>query len=107
MLWSLDQLCNYWLLRVSCSTLAIDQGYTDEYRLPPIIEEQRGWTKNFQIYFRTRGVVIDTIVAQIFYDDKAATPPPSPPTPIILDPITSDPKMAGTRYKKVNTIIFK
>ena len=35
------------LVRVSCSILAIEESYTDEFRLPPIIEEQRGWAKNF------------------------------------------------------------
>ena len=79
--------------------LAIEQGYTDKYKLPPIIKDQIGQTKIFQLYFRTRVALIDAIVAQIFDDDEAATPPPSSPPQITLDPITSDPNLAGTRYK--------
>ena len=83
------------LLRVSYSTLTIEQGYDDEYTLPLIIEELRGQTKIFQIFFRTRGGLIDTIVAQIFDDNEAATPPPSRR----LDPITPDPMRADTKCK--------
>ena len=79
--------------------LAIEQGYTDEYILPLIIKQQIDQTKIFQLYFRTRGTLINAIVAQIFYDDEAATPPSSPPPPIALDPTTPDPKMAGTKYR--------
>ena len=95
------------LLRVSCSTLTIEQGYDDEYTLPLIIEQLRGRTKKFQIFFRTHGVLIDTIVAQSFDDDEAPTPPPSAPSSTTLDPVTSDPKMAGTRHEIIFTIIFQ
>ena len=54
------------LVRISYATLTIDQGHDDEYTLPPVIEELKGQTKIFQIFFRTRGAIIDTIVAQIF-----------------------------------------
>ena len=82
------------LLRVSSSTLTIEQSYDNEYKLPPIIEELRGQTKNFQIFFRTCGALVDTIVVQIFDDDEAATPLPSPSPSRRLDPITPNPKLA-------------
>ena len=82
--------------------LAIEQGYTDEYILPLIIKQQIDQTKIFQLYFRTRGTLINTIVAQIFDDDEAKTPPP----PIALDPITLDPKMVGSRHQvQINSYI--
>ena len=94
------------LLRVSCSTLTIEQGYDDEYRLPPIIEQQRRTTKIFQIFFRTRDALIDTVVAQSFNDDEAATPPSSLPPSTTLDPITPDPKMASSKYQNLFKTIF-
>ena len=51
------------LLRVSCATLTIEQGHDDEYTLSPIIEEPIGQSKIFEIFFRIRGGLIDTIVA--------------------------------------------
>ena len=84
-------------IRVACLTLTIEEGYIDEFRIHPIIEQLRGYTKIFQIYFRTRGTVINTIVAKIFEDDGAITPPPSPPPPTTLDPITPDPKRSAAR----------
>ena len=86
------------LIRVSCAILTIDQDYHDKYTLPLVIEALRGQTKIFQIFFRTRGALIDTIVAQIFEDDDAATPPPSPSPPRRLDPITLDPTKIDLRY---------
>ena len=86
------------LLRVSCAILIIDQDYHDEYTLPPVIEAFRGQTKIFQIFFRTRGALIDTIVGQIFEDDDATTPPPSPSPPRRLYLITPDLTRAGPRY---------
>ena len=40
------------LLRVSCSTLTNEQGYDDEYTLPPIIEQQKDNNKNFSNIFQ-------------------------------------------------------
>ena len=65
--------------------------------------------KNFQIFFRTRGALIDTVVAQIFDNDQAVTPPPSPPSippSTTLDPITPNPKMASSRYQNLFKTIF-
>ena len=76
--------------------LAIEQDYTDEFMLPPIIKEQIGQTNILQLYFCTRGALIDAIVSQIFDDDEAATPPLSPTT---LNPNTPDSDVAGTRYR--------
>ena len=94
------------LLRVSCSTLTSNQGHDNESALPPIIEELRRQTKIFQIFFRTRGSLIDTIVAQIFEDNETTTPLPSPPPSWRLDPITPEPMRASTRYNTIFTIVL-
>ena len=86
------------LVRVSYAIFTIDQDYHNEYTLPPVIEALRGQTKIFQIFFRTRGALINTIVAQIFEDDDVATPPPSPSPPRRLDQITPDPTRASPKY---------
>ena len=86
--------------------LAIEQGYTDEYVLPPIIEEQIGKTKIFQVYFRPRGGLIDTTVSTIFDDDKAARPPASPLSATTLILITVDTDVTETRYKLIFVTIF-
>ena len=62
--------------------LAIEQCYTDEYMLPPIIEEQINKTKIFQVYLCARGGLIATTVSTIFDDNEAAPPPTSPPSAI-------------------------
>ena len=85
--------------------LAIEQGYTDEYVLPPIIEEQIDKTKIFQVYFRPRGGLIDTTVSTIFDNDEATAPPTSPLSATLI-PITSNPDMTETRYKLFFVILF-
>ena len=77
--------------------MTIEEGYTDQSIIPPIIEQQKGQMKIFQVYFRWRGTLLDTVVSKIFEDDELATLLPSPPTAISLDPTTSDPKQLATR----------
>ena len=85
------------LIKRVCSTLTIDEGFTDPSVIPPIIEQLRGQTKVFQIYFKTRETTLNAIVSKIFYEQVLETPALPPPTTKSLDPITPIPKQVVMR----------
>ena len=64
------------LIKKSCSTLTIDEGFTDPFTIPPVINQLRGETKIFQIYFQRKGPQITTIVSKIFEETELITAPP-------------------------------
>jgi len=101
------------LIKKPCSALTIDEGFTDPYIIPPAIDQLKGQTKIFQIYFQQRGTQISTIVSKTFEDNEFALPPPQIPTATTteaklpppqmltasaIDPKTPDPKKLATRY---------
>ena len=71
--------------------MTIEECYTDESIIPPVIDQQRGQTKIFQIYFWTLDAIIDTIVSKIFNDDQMVSPLLSPSITTSSDKMTSDP----------------
>jgi len=64
------------LIKKPCSALTIDEGFTDPFTISPIIDQLRGQTKIFQIYFQRRGPQITAIVSKIFEDTELITAPP-------------------------------
>ncbi|XP_024019919.1 uncharacterized protein LOC112091184 [Morus notabilis] len=58
------------LINKVCSTLTYDEGYTDRYMIPPILEEIRGISKIFVIQFQTRGAFIDKVILKTFNDEQ-------------------------------------
>ena len=85
------------MIKKTCSTLIIEEGYIDQSIIPPIIDQQRGHTKIFQVYFRSRGALIDTIISKNFYDDQISILLPSPLATTCLDPMMSDLKQLTAR----------
>jgi len=71
------------LIKKSCSTLTIDEGFTDPFTIPPVINQLRGETKIFQIYFQRKGPQIATIVSKIFDETEFITAPPQISAPAI------------------------
>ena len=69
------------LIKKPCSTLTIDEGFTDPFTIPPIINQLRNETKIFQIYFQRRGSQITAIVSKIFEETELITVPPQISTP--------------------------
>ena len=74
------------LIKKPCSTLTIDEGFTDPFIISPIIAQLRGQTKIFQLYFQQRGPQINAIVSKIFEDIQAPTSPPKQLTIGTKDP---------------------
>jgi len=71
------------LIKKPCSTLTIDEGFTDPFTIPPVINQLRGETKIFQIYFQRKGPQITTIVSKIFEETELITAPPQISAPAI------------------------
>ena len=56
------------LIKKPCSTLTIDENFTDPFIIPPIIDLIRGQSKIFQIFFQQRGTQMSTLIFKIFED---------------------------------------
>ena len=50
------------MIRKTCLALTIEECYIDQSIILPIIDQQRGQTKIFQVYFRPCGALIDAVV---------------------------------------------
>ena len=85
------------MIEKACSTLTIEKDHILQSIIPLIINQQRGQTKIFQVYFWSHCVLIDTVVSKIFEDNQITTPLPSSPTRTSLDPMTPDPKQLITK----------
>ena len=85
------------LIKKPCSTLTIDEGFTDPLVIPPIIEQLKGQTKIFQIYFKTRGTTMTTIVSKVFDEQPLEVPALLPPIIKSLDPKTPTPTQITAR----------
>ena len=71
------------LIKKPCSTLTIDEGFTDSFTISPIISQLRGQTKIFQLYFQQRGSQTNAIVSKIFEDTEPLPLPTSTSTSIV------------------------
>ena len=77
--------------------MTIDEGYTNENVVPPMVDRLIGQSKNFQLYFQTRDALIDTIVSKLFENAETLTPRHCPPVRTSLSPIKPDPKRLSAR----------
>ena len=85
------------LIKKPCSTLTIDERFTDPSVIPPIIEQLKGQSKIFQIYFKIRVATLNAIVSKVFdYQPLEMLALPSS-TVISMNPKTPAPKQVTVR----------
>ncbi|XVE84963.1 hypothetical protein DITRI_Ditri17bG0054000 [Diplodiscus trichospermus] len=61
------------LIKKSRWTLTMEDRHTDQQTLPPIIDELKGLTRIFQLYFGPKGITTkkpDFVVSKFFYNDS-------------------------------------
>ena len=85
------------LVKKPCSTLTIDEGFTDASIIPPTIEQLKGQTKIFQIYFKVRGSTTNFVASKVFDDQLPEILSLSPPSAPTLNPKTPMPKQLISR----------
>ena len=85
------------LIKNPCSTLTMDEGFTEPSVILPIIEKLKGQSKIFQIYFKTRRAMLNAIVSKVFDDQPLEILAIPTSTVKSLEPKTQAPKQVTVR----------